>query len=236
VKTVQGLVKRHPLVTFFVLAFGLTWSVWVPRVAASQGLLATDLPIMLGQVWSWIPAVAALLAAALTGGRGAIRDLGARLVRWRVGLQWYAVVLIGPAAFSFAVAGVYTLLGGSWTAPRVLDERLLGLVPLLLVLVLTDGVGEELGWRGYALPRLLARRGALAVSIFLGVIWALWHLPLLWTEGAVLYGIPVLLLFAHVPAQAVLYTWVFLHARGSVLLAVLFHAASNLFAFSRCPV
>jgi uncharacterized protein len=201
-------IRRHPLATFFLLTFGLTWLVWVPRAMASQGLLATDLPIVLGQAWSWGPAVAALLAAALTGGRAAVRELGARLVRWRVGWRWYAVVLAGPPAFSLAVAGVYAALGGSWAAavPRAFGGDLLSLVPFFLVLLLTDGLGEELGWRGYALPRLLARHGALAASLFLGLIWALWHLPLFWTEGAVLYQGPVWVLFVELPAEAIIYT------------------------------
>src|SRR5919106_2229580 len=171
--------RGHPLVTFFVLAFAITWVVWVPR--------AVGVPLgVLGQMWTWIPAIAALLAAALTGGRDAVRDLGSRLVRWRVGWQWYLVVILGPAAFSLAVAGVYTLLGGSWAEaapPALLEGPLLFLPLFLLILTLTDGLGEELAWRGFALPQLLSRHNALVASLILGVIWALWHLPLLWTEG-----------------------------------------------------
>jgi uncharacterized protein len=101
------LFRRHPLVTFLLLAFAITWVVWIPR--------ASGAPLgAVGQAWTWAPAIAALLAAALSGGRAALRDLGARLVRWRVGWQWYLVVILGPAAFSLVVAGVYVLLGGSW--------------------------------------------------------------------------------------------------------------------------
>jgi membrane protease YdiL (CAAX protease family) len=228
-------IRRHPLVTFYLLAFGITWVVWVPRAAATQGLLTSDLPIVVGQVWTWVPAVAAILAAALTGGRDAVRELGARLVRWRVGWQWYLVVILGPAAFSFAVAGVYALLGGSWAAaaPAALREGPLMLLPLfLMILTLTDGLGEELGWRGFALPRLLTRYNALAASLILGVLWALWHLPLVWTVGASMYQQPVWLFLLDILAKSVLFTWVFLHTRGSVLLAMLLHGATNLFVVS----
>jgi hypothetical protein len=96
--------RRHPLVIFFLLVFILTWAVWGPR--------ASGAPLgVVGQVWTWAPAIAALLAAALTGGRGALRELDSRLVRWRVGWQWYLVVILGPAAFSLALAGIYTLFG-----------------------------------------------------------------------------------------------------------------------------
>src|ERR687894_247618 len=100
-------IRGRPLAAFFVLAFGITWAVWVPRAAGVPVGAAGDL-------WTWVPAVAALLAAALVGGRAAVAELGSRLVRWRVGWRWYAVVVLGPAAFSLAVAALYALLGGAW--------------------------------------------------------------------------------------------------------------------------
>jgi uncharacterized protein len=221
-------IRRHPLVTFFLLVFILAWVVWVPR--------ATGVPLgAVGQAWTWAPAIAALLAAALTGGGGALRELGSRLVRWRVGWQWYLVVILGPAAFSLAVAGLYMLLGGSWAEaapPALLEGPLLFLPLFLLILTLTDGLGEELAWRGFALPRMLTRYNALVASLVLGVIWALWHLPLLWTEGNGMFHQPVWLLLLDVTAKSVLFTWVFLHTRGSVLIAMLFHGATNLFLVS----
>ena len=222
-------IRSRPLTTFFVLAFGLTWAVWVPR--------AVGIPVgVVGQLWTWVPAVAALLAAALTGGRGALRDLGERLVRWRVGWRWYLVIVLGLAVFSIAVAVVYVLLGGSWAdavPPALNGETPLVILPLFLaVLFVTDGVGEELAWRGFALPRLLTRHNALVASLILGVLWGLWHLPLVWTEGATLYQQPVWLFLLDITAKSVLFTWVFLHTRGSVLLAMLLHGATNLFAVS----
>ena len=222
------MIQRYPLTTFFLLAFGITWVVWVPRAAGA--------PLdIVGQAWTWVPAIAALLAAALTGGRDALRELGARLVRWRVGWQWYLVVILGPAVFSLVVAGVYVMLGGAWSdaAPAALREGPLVMLPLFLViLTLTDGLGEELAWRGFALPRLLTRYNALVASLILGVLWGLWHLPLVWTEGAPLYQQPVWLFLLDIVAKSVLFTWVFLHTRGSVLLAMLLHAATNLFVVS----
>jgi membrane protease YdiL (CAAX protease family) len=222
-------IRSRPLIAFFMLAFGITWAVWVPR--------AVGIPVgAVGQLWTWVPAVAALLAAALTGGRGALRDLGARLVRWRVGWRWYLVVVLGPAAFSVAVALLYALMGGSFAAatpPALRGETPLVILPLfLVVLFVTDGVGEELAWRGFALPRLLASYNALVASLTLGVLWALWHLPLVWTVVAPLYQQPVWLLLLDTTAKSILFTWVFLHTRGSVLVAALLHATTNLFVVS----
>jgi membrane protease YdiL (CAAX protease family) len=214
--------------TFFVLAFGITWVVWVPRAAG--------IPVgIVGQLWTWAPAVAALIAAALADGRPAVRELGARLVRWRVGWRWYLAVILGPAAFSLVVAALYVLLGGSWAAapPALRGEASLVSLPLLLViLTLTDGLGEEPAWRGFALPRLLTQYNALFASLILGVLWAAWHLPLVWTEGAPLYRQPIWLLLVDMTAKSVLFTWVFLHTRGSVLLAAMLHASTNLFVVS----
>jgi uncharacterized protein len=222
-------IRSRPLVAFFVLAFATTWAVWVPRAAG--------VPMgAVGQLWTWVPAAAALLAAALTGGRAAVAELGARLVRWRVGWRWYAVVILGPAVFSLAVAAAYVLLGGSWAdaaPPALRGETPLVLVPVFLaVLFLTDGLGEELAWRGFALPRLLTGHNALVASLILGVLWSAWHLPLVWTEGVPLHQQPVWLLFSDTLAKSVLFTWVFLHTRGSVLLAALLHATTNLFVVS----
>src|ERR671917_2053697 len=221
--------RSRPLAVFFLLAFVVTWAVWVPRAAGVE-LGAV------GQLWTWVPAAAALIAAVLTGGRAAVAELGSRLVRWRVGWRWYAVVVLGPAAFSLAVAALYALLGGSWAAaapPLLSGETSLVLLPVFLaVLLLTDGLGEELAWRGVALPRLLVRHNALVASLILGALWAAWHLPLVWTEGYPLFGQPIWLLLLDTTAKSVLFTWVFLHTRGSVLIAALLHATTNLFVVS----
>jgi membrane protease YdiL (CAAX protease family) len=154
-------------------------------------------------------------------------------VRWRVGWRWYGVVLLGPAAFAALVAGLGTLLGGGWDEgnPLVFTGSDWAALPIfLLVAALTDGLGEELGWRGFALPRLLSRQTPLVASLVLGAVWAAWHLPLVWTPGATLYQRPLWLLVADLMAKAMIFTWVFLHTRGSVLIAVLLHASMNVFA------
>jgi membrane protease YdiL (CAAX protease family) len=220
-------VRGHPLLVLFLLVFTLTWVVWVPR--------AVGVPMgVVGRAWTWAPAVAALMAAALTGGRPALRQLVARLLWWRVAWQWYGVVILGPLMFSLSTAASYALLGGSWSEamPRSLEAPVVLLPLLLLILSGTDGLGEELAWRGFALPRLLARYGALWASLVLGFFWSLWHLPLLWTPGIEEQQLPLWLLLLDVTAKSVLFTWVFLHTRGSVLLAVLFHGATNLFTVS----
>ena len=218
---------RRPIVLCLVLVYSFTWVVWVPRAAG--------VPVgVVGQLWTWMPAIAAVVAAALTGGRTALRDLGSRVVRWRVGWQWWLMVIAGPAVFSMVVAGVYGLVGGSATAavPTVLTGSL-AQIPLLLVIVaITDGLGEEPAWRGFMLPRMLAYGNALVASLVIGVVWALWHLPLQWTAGYAQYQLPVWLLVVDLAAKSVIFTWVFLRTRGSALIAIVLHAATNVFAVS----
>jgi membrane protease YdiL (CAAX protease family) len=214
-------------VVFVVLTFGLTWAVWVPRAAGiNVGVV--------GQLSTWMPAVAAIVSAALVARGQGVRELMGRLFRWRVAWWWYLIVLAGPAAFSAVVALVSTVLGIPWSEarPAALATPLLQVLLFFVVLTLTDGLGEELGWRGYALPHLLRRFRALAASLVLALIWAAWHLPLIWTEGSALYGHPIWLLVLDLGAKSVLFTWVFLRTRGSALLAVLLHGSTNLVAVS----
>jgi membrane protease YdiL (CAAX protease family) len=155
-RPVRSVTRRYPVAAFTTLAFVLTWSVWLPRALVSQGVLAADWPVAVGAVWSWAPAIAAVLTAALIG-RGALRELASRLIRWRVRWWWYAVVLLGPAAFWSVVVLLAAVLGWSGELGRSLlaEQGPLAAAGLLLVLAVTDGLGEETGWRGFALPRAL---------------------------------------------------------------------------------
>ena len=226
----RRLARRFPVTTFVVLTFAITWYVWVPRALVSQGYLDSEWPTTVGKFWTYGPATAAALAAWLTFGRAGLGELGARLRAGWDGWRWYGVVLLGPAAFWMVVVAVNAMLGWSeyLGEPLLVQYGLAAALPLLVYLALTDGLGEETGWRGYALPRQLERFGALSASLLLGVIQALWHLPLFWTEGSSLYGSSPWILLLERPAASIPFTWVFLHTRGSALPAILFHASWNL--------
>jgi uncharacterized protein len=225
--TWRDSLRRYDALVFFVVTLALTWVVWIPR--------AMGMPVgVLGQLWTWIPAIAALGCAAVLHGRTGVRDLGRRLVLWRVRWWWYPIVLVGPLVFSLLTAAIAMLLGEQWTAvrPAALTLSIPALVLTFLMLVITDGLGEELGWRGYLLPRLLTRYRAVTASLLLGLGWWLWHLPLVWTAGAAMEGRPLWLLLADLLVNSLLFTYVFLGTQGSVLIAILLHAATNLFLTS----
>jgi uncharacterized protein len=219
--------RRHDTLAFYLLTLALTWVVWVPR--------AMGVPVgVAGQLWTWIPAIAALFCAALLHGRAGVRDLGRRLVLWRVRWWWYPGVLVGPLVFSLIAAGIAVLLGEPWIAvrPAALRLSIPALVLTFLILMLTDGLGEELGWRGYLLPRLLSRYRAIPASLILGFGWWIWHLPLIWTAGAAMEDQPEWLLLADLLVKSLIFTYVFLGTRGSVLFAIMLHASTNLFGVS----
>jgi uncharacterized protein len=213
-------------VVFTLAAFAITWAVWLPRALASRGDIDGELFLVLGSVWTYGPAAAAVVAAAWAGGRDALRELGSRLGRWRVGWRWYAAVVGIPALWVVATVAIARLAGADATV-ALPEAGVLGLAITMVALTVTDGLGEEVGWRGWALPRLLERMRALDASLLLGIVWAAWHLPLHFTLGSYLADTPVWVLFAQLPATAIVFTWVFLRTRGSTFIAVLLHGAMN---------
>jgi uncharacterized protein len=210
VRTISALVKRHPLIAFFVLAYALTWWVY-PLLLISP---------LIGFFGLFGPALAAIIVVTVSEGRTGLKDLLGRIVRWRVGVGWYALALGLPAVLVLAAAGLHLLLGAP-TPVRL--GQLSILEPILFVLI----IGEELGWRGYALPRLLVGRSALTASVILGALWGAWHLPTFFIPGTPQYGLPFSAFVILTIAYSVLFTWVYLHTRGSVLIATLLHGAIN---------
>jgi membrane protease YdiL (CAAX protease family) len=153
-------------------------------------------------------------------GRAGLRELLSRITRWRVGPGWYAVALLAPIPFFLAVVYVNVLWGAP--APTMAQLGTWGSLAVLLGGFLINpfgGAWEELGWRGYALPRLQERFSPLTASLILGVLWAAWHGPMFIT-GLIPWPMALAIL-----AMSVVFSWLFNHTSGSVLIAFLFHAA-----------
>jgi uncharacterized protein len=175
---------------------------------------------------SAVPSLLAIVLTAIVLSRGALRKLLGRLLIWRVNPLWYVVVVLVPVALAGGVVALNTLVGG----PAIsVDATLLGAVILLAFSIFPgSAMGEEIGWRGYALPRLQATRSALSASLILGVIWGFYHLPLSFT-GQAFRSPSILVPFAiSAIALSVILTWVYNSTGGSLLLVVLLHATANL--------
>jgi uncharacterized protein len=224
----RSIIRRYALILYFVLAYALTWARWLPEAAAARGWPAWEVPFWLVLLAGYGPLLAAVTLTTLTSGRAGLKDLGARLLRWRVGLRWYLVVLLLPLLLQGAGLLLYSLVAAqplALAADRLPWPELLAFFPLLFLGF--DGLGEEVGWRGFALPALLARRSALASSLILGVLWGFWHLAYALAPGGFLSETPFYLVVANTIGLAILHTWVFTHVRGSIFIAILFHAWNN---------
>ena len=220
------LLRRYPLTAFFVLAYALSWPYMIVDALGSHGVLAFRLPMLLWIPMGYGPTFAALIVTGALAGRSGIRTLLGRLLIWRVGWPWYAITIFGSVFLSGITVLLYALLSGTPPVAPAVSTQVLITAPLLFLI---GGLvnGEEIGWRGFALPRLLAKHSALTASLILGSLWALFHLPLFFTRGDSFASTPPLSFLVRMIGAAILFTWVFNNTGGSLLLAYLMHAASN---------
>lgn len=209
-----ALAERYPLLAYFLLAFALFWGL-IPLA-----IITPTLPLLLGV---FTPTMAAVIVSSLAGGKQEVKHLLQRVLIWRVGMGWVV------AAWSIPLlCGLITLLAATWFGVTVTPQ--FSLLPMgFLFFVLA--IGEEIGWRGYALPKLLNEHGLrpLQASLMLGVIHATFHLPLWFAPGLTppIYSIGSF--FASSLCFGVLWTWLYRNTRESVLIAAMFHGAVNLF-------
>jgi membrane protease YdiL (CAAX protease family) len=209
-------VREHPLVAFFVLAYALSW--WPSLIYLATG---SGEPIL-----GCGPFLAAVAVLALTTGKHGIKDLFRSMLRWRVGLRWWAIAILAPVLLTCLAAGLNIAVGASTPSAADLASwpTIFSTALVILLVPIAGGAWEEPGWRGYALPRLLARRSALEASLALGALWALWHVPLFLT-GKQHWSDLILVLLV-----SVFVTWLFQNALYSVLVTMVFHATNNAFS------
>src|SRR5215217_889814 len=154
----MSLVKRHPIITFFVLTYVITWAIESPLVFLTDSVTATQ-GLVLVILASNVPSAVAIVLTAVVLGRGALRKLLGRLLIWRINPFWYLVVFLGPVA----------LTGGPALS---LGMSLLGIAIFFAFSVVPgSALGEEIGWRGYVLPRLQSRMSALSAALLIAPIW-----------------------------------------------------------------
>ncbi len=205
---VSAVIRRHPLIWFFALAFAITWA-----------------PVPFGSFMAAGPLLAALIVTAIVDGRDGLRKLGRRVVLWRVRWQWYAAALLVPLAVVLGSGGLTVALGAPGSVfGRLEISSLVLLFALRLVIPVMSPIGEEPGWRGFALPRLLAERSAFETTLLLALLVALWHVPLIFLASE---DLPPIFLLATV-AVTFFYTWLFVRTGGSVFITIVAHAAEGL--------
>lgn len=232
---IRTFLARHSLLAGLVLMFALTW----PIDLAQAGLLPFEVPFAAYLFLGWGFILAAIFMTGVTQGRQGIKSLLKRYLIWRVGCRWYGVALaLYPLLFAAALGLGVSLGLAELDFSQTLAAQFFGpqtawplfVVPFFLFEAISNG--EEMGWRGYVLPRVQARHNALAAALIVGVIWGMWHLPkfLAPFDGALFA-----LTLVKSMADSVLYTWLNNNTRGSLLLVTLFHAAGNTAGFFLLP-
>jgi hypothetical protein len=220
------------LLLFFSLAYAFTWAGFAVA-ADALAAMAQDRPVpstlrlVIGILAPFGPTFAALLLTAMSSGRAGLRLLGARILRWRAPFGLYAVVLLWVLAIRLAGLALHAGATGSIPVLLNLGHWHLALPRFFLILLLGGPLGEEIGWRGFALPQLEAAFGPLRASLVLGIVWGLWHLPVFFIPGLDQYGQPLLPYLAMVTAYSFVFTFVSNRSGGSLWLALIHHAAIN---------
>ena len=218
------VLRRHPVATFIALTYGSAWALWLPLVIL-QDRTPPALGFVLALLGSLMPSTVAIILVARLHGRAEVSRLLRRLLMGRVGIFWYAAIVAVSGLMVFAV-WVSTLFGAP--APVVV-ATIPGTLSILLFSIFPgSAVGEELGWRGYALPRLQGRFSALAASLIVGSVWGAYHFPL-FLVGTPTRPLALFLPFAISCAiMSIFYTWMYNGTGGSLLIVVLLHATTNL--------
>jgi membrane protease YdiL (CAAX protease family) len=234
----SSLLDRHQILAFVALTFAISWAIWWGMASMSLGI-ATSGGAVLNIVALSGPSITALTLSAVLGGGSLRRPLvGFSLAR--ASAKWVIVALVLPLAMIVVAIAVSVLAFGAPTP--VITIALLGVLATAFVRILFLGgpLGEELGWRGFALPRLQTRQTAYRASLLLGLIWGLWHIPLYFVPGTGQFETvsggtdPAFAIGAFVGwtiGLSILFTFLFNETRGSLIVVILFHTSINLGAF-----
>lgn len=222
-----SFLKRHSLVLGIALIFLFTW----PIGLSNAGVLPFKVPLVIAAFEGWGIIFAATIMTGLTLGKADVISLLKRYLKWRVNWKWYLVaLLLGPILIVSSVYIHAALTGVQPDYSTIMIYKFLGrsislrrmIVGWFIFEIVTNG--EEIGWRGYILPRLQSKHSALISSLILGVIWGLWHLPNFMVDfDIVRFG----WFMVQITAQAIILTWLYNSTGGSLLLTMLYHASGN---------
>jgi membrane protease YdiL (CAAX protease family) len=222
--TLTACVRQHPLSSYFALAFGISWGSILIVLGATDFNLVENRTLDTGLIFVSMllgPSVAGLTMTAMLDGRQGLRRLGSQAARYRVGLRWYLVALMTIPLLLLATLVPLSVFVDPAFAPQFQWR--------LFAIGLVAGSFEEVGWTGFAAPRLLARHRLFISGLFLGLVWALWHVLVDFRQNFNILGAAWLLEFAlfyvaALTAYRLLMTWVYANTH-SLLLAVLMHAS-----------
>lgn len=219
-------VNRHSLVCFYLLAVSTSWSIQVPLALQAQGITRSEIPYALHYLAAYGPMLAAFVVTAVIDGARGISDLLGRVTRWRVGVRGWVLALSPLLAYGLASFGSMFVRGSSISLHELGKIDFLPNLGggALIFWLLTFGLGEEIGWRGFLLRRLQRDYGELLSAFVVWIFWALWHIPLFFYlyDFSVLPGWVIGLL-----AGSIVFTWIFNQTGESILIVAVFHGLFN---------
>jgi membrane protease YdiL (CAAX protease family) len=228
--------RADGLWAFYLLVYAWAWGVGLLFVIAAQPMERVFGPVTL---WNplifltvWSPTLLAFAVTAWRGGRAGLRELAGRTFRWRIPLRWYLAATVGIAAVALGARFLQALVTHTPPPPLFEVARWPAFAGTgLAMLVLDPGpIGEDPGWRGFALPRMLERFNPTTAALLLGVIWTVWHLPAFLFSGMPQSSLPLGWFCLAMVSVTVLMAWVTINTRGAVIPAILMHWAFNRFS------
>lgn len=211
--TVKASIKEHALLVYFILAFAISWGSILIAVGTNGFPLTEDqLPVLIVAMLLG-PSGAAVLAASVSSGKEGLRDLFSRLRRYRVGTRWYAIALLTAPISTVVVLFSLSLFSIDYAAAISSTDDKVGLVIMWIVSGIMVGFFEELGWTGFAVPRMRRRSGVFTTGLVVGLLWGAWHLLVNLESDTFSGSLPLVLLFTRLftwlPAYRILMTWVY---------------------------
>ena len=228
----KAFVKRNALISMFALVFLLGWPVQIVDALASHGWAAKP-PMILTIATGLTPAIAAIIVTAILAGRAGVKGLFRRFLIWRVGVQWYITGTFLLAAVILGGMGLHVLFGGAMPVMPIAGAPVSMIMFAFTVTVIVGAIvnTEEIAWRGFALPRLQSRYGALTATLMIAVPESLFHLPHFWNLDSIFYQNVGLFWFtAFTAAIVIIYTYIFNKTNGSLLIVTILHASQNAWA------
>lgn len=227
---------RRGVIIFYLLTYTFAWGLSVlflifpTWMSLHFGRVTLWNPVIFAAVWT--PTIWAFMLAFALDGVAGLRDLLIRVLRWRLKLRWYLVSTVGVASLALAARFIHAYANHS-PIPTLFDFASWPALTWygLSMLVIDPGpIGEDPGWRGYALPRMLQRFNPAVASVLLGTAWAVWHLPAFLFSGMPQATLSVGWFLLAIVSLTVLMSWVAINTRGAVIPAILMHWAFNRFA------
>jgi membrane protease YdiL (CAAX protease family) len=234
--SLRQMMQQHPLFSFFFMAYAFSWIMGIPYILSQWGILHGDFRIAF-VLKSFGPFLAAFIMTGILEGKDGVQRLRHSLRPVRAGWQWYLFILLGiPALFLLGISVLPGALASFQGFPP--NFPIVYVVTFVLIFFGGGPLGEEPGWRGFALPRMQPLYGPLKGTLLLGVLWVFWHLPDFLTDaqrggpgtGLAAFFTNFPIFFLMVISMAIIFTWVFNHNKGSLFIVILLHASINTFS------